>query len=443
MCDRRDLFCFICGLFTDSNHKISLAKNARVVTLYEEYFGKTFAGDQWYIPQVCCTTCYTELRLWKTKPHNSRSLPFTEPVAWLPQRIHRQTNCYFCLTNTAGYHFNIRNTIKYADVDSVIKVVMREKDDDIPKPLGGLSPDLSEAAPSTSYAETESVFLPPPGFRGERHFVSQEEFRDLVRDLELSKRQIELLGSRMQQWDFLEDNVTITFARSEPTNTFKPLYTVHTEEDNLVYCNDVNALFQQLDHNHNPKEWRLFIDGSTKSDMKISPTNNVISLTYFQSAGLKAVLLHNENSFPSVPLAYATDVKESYDSMSKIINALKYNTHRWKIVADFKVLTILNGMQGGNTKYPCFLCEWDSRAYSEHYVQKEWVRRVTFKVGEKNVLNIPLVDPSDIILPPLHIKLGLIKQFVKALDKKGKTFTYLRNIFPKLTDAKVKEGKMF
>lgn len=45
-------------------------------------------------------------------------------------------------------------------------------------------------------------------------------------------------------------------------------------------------------------------------------------------------------------------------------------------------------------------------------------------------------------MPPLHIKLGLIKQFVKALNKKnvGKCFQSLLKIFPSLFDAKIKEG---
>lgn len=140
-------------------------------------------------------------------------------------------------------------------------------------------------------------------------------------------------------------------------------------------------------------------------------------------------------------MAYCTDVKESYDVMSRILVKIDYNAHRWKIVSDFKVLAFLNGMQGGYTKYPCFLCEWDSRAHAEHYVRKDWPVRQEFKVGQKNVLNVPLVDPADIILPPLHIKLGLIKQFVKALDKNGSTFEFLRNCFPRLSQAKIKEGK--
>lgn len=42
--------------------------------------------------------------------------------------------------------------------------------------------------------------------------------------------------------------------------------------------------------------------------------------------------------------------------------------------------------------------------------------------------------------PPLHIKLGLMKQFVKALPKDGDCFKYLVNKFPALSEAKLKEG---
>lgn len=126
--------------------------------------------------------------------------------------------------------------------------------------------------------------------------------------------------------------------------------------------------------------------------------------------------------------------------MKTILNAIRYNDFNWKIVSDFKVLTILSGMQGGFTKYPCYLCEWDSRDRKNHYVQKEWPCR-THSLGKRNVINEQLVDVSQIILPPLHIKLGLMKQFVKALDKTGSTFLYLKEQFPKLSEAKIKEGR--
>ena len=98
------------------------------------------------------------------------------------------------------------------------------------------------------------------------------------------------------------------------------------------------------------------------------------------------------------------------------------------------------GMQGGFKKYPCYLCLWDSRDIKAHYQKQVWPKREEFVVGEKNVKNIPLINQKKILLPPLHIKLGLIKQSVKALDKDGAAFKYLQNLFSKLSEAKVKGG---
>jgi hypothetical protein len=42
--------------------------------------------------------------------------------------------------------------------------------------------------------------------------------------------------------------------------------------------------------------------------------------------------------------------------------------------------------------------------------------------------------------PTLHIKLGLVKQFIIALDFEGETLQELRLMFPKLSEAKVKAG---
>ena len=51
-----------------------------------------------------------------------------------------------------------------------------------------------------------------------------------------------------------------------------------------------------------------------------------------------------------------------------------------------------------------------------------------------------LVDKSKICLPPLHIKLGLIKISVKGVDKGSEGFDYLRQTFPKISEAKMKDG---
>jgi len=97
-------------------------------------------------------------------------------------------------------------------------------------------------------------------------------------------------------------------------------------------------------------------------------------------------------------------------------------------------------MQIGYTKYCCFLCEWDSRDKKDHYVNKLWSKRASLTPGEKNVLNPPLVLPEKIYPPPLHIKLGLMKNVLKSMDKTGCGFEYMRNKFPNVCDAKIKEG---
>ena len=44
------------------------------------------------------------------------------------------------------------------------------------------------------------------------------------------------------------------------------------------------------------------------------------------------------------------------------------------------------------------------------------------------------------MLPTLHIKLGLAKQFVKALKSDNEAFKHVQAMFPKLSEAKVKVG---
>ena len=52
---------------------------------------------------------------------------------------------------------------------------------------------------------------------------------------------------------------------------------------------------------------------------------------------------------------------------------------------------------------------------------------------------LQLVERERIILPPLHVKLGLMKQFVKALDKSGGC-SITCGFFPELSLEKRKRG---
>ena len=70
-------------------------------------------------------------------------------------------------------------------------------------------------------------------------------------------------------------------------------------ENGVWYCSDIPGLFKQFGFEHDPAEWRLLIDSSKSSQ--------------------KAVLLHNGNKKPSIPLVYADDLKETYMSMETIL----------------------------------------------------------------------------------------------------------------------------
>ena len=108
--------------------------------------------------------------------------------------------------------------------------------------------------------------------------------------------------------------------------------------------------------------------------------------------------------------------------------------------ADLKVVALLRGLQLGYTKYSFFLCIWNSRAGNKHYIAKTWPQRIEEEDGQHNVVALPLVPQNKIILPPLHIKLGLFKQFVTGLRKDSAAIEFLHKFFPKMSDAEIKEG---
>ena len=57
-----------------------------------------------------------------------------------------------------------------------------------------------------------------------------------------------------------------------------------------------------------------------------------------------------------------------------------------------------------------------------------------------NMENQPLMERSKISLPSKHLKLGLKKNCVKAVYQEEAAFTYLLETFPRLREAKLKEG---
>ena len=83
-----------------------------------------------------------------------------------------------------------------------------------------------------------------------------------------------------------------------------------------------------------------------------------------------------------------------------------------------------NSLASPSTQVFC-ACMWDSRKRAQHYTKKYWYLREEFvPCKERNVINDLLVDRARILFPPPPIKLSLIKQFAKALDKNDDCFTF-------------------
>ena len=91
----------------------------------------------------------------------------------------------------------------------------------------------------------------------------------------------------------------------------------------------------------------------------------------------------------------------------------------------------------------CFLCLWNSREDRSHYAVKVWPTRQSPQIGRHNVhyQQQALVRFANVFLPPLHIKLGLMKNFVKAMDQEGDGFKFFKDFFgAHKSDAKLKAG---
>ena len=135
-----------------------------------------------------------------------------------------------------------------------------------------------------------------------------------MRDLHLSKEKAEILGSRLQQWNLLEPGTTISSFRSRNQN----LAGYCESAEDICYCKDIGGLMSELGCEHNPADWRLFIESSKTS--------------------LKVVSLHNGSIKPSIPVGYSIHRKETYNTMKILLDLLEHPKYTWKICSELKVV---------------------------------------------------------------------------------------------------------
>lgn len=253
--------------------------------------------------------------------------------------INHETSCYICQTKVV-YSKNTEENVRYAVGSSAQLPVLHS--DGIPIPACSNQDDRMEDTCDDDDSTTKPLLENPanqhdvdPSYipdSNHPHLLSQGDLNDLQRDLCLTKQMSELLASRLQQWKLLECNVTVTSTRNR-SEQFANFFDVC---EKICYCTDIPGLFAEMKQPFIAQEWRLFIDGSKTS--------------------IKAVLLHNGNEKPSIPIAFAIGMKEEFSTMKSILQLIGYDRLKFKIVADLKVIAILMGLQSGYTKYCCYLC---------------------------------------------------------------------------------------
>ncbi|XP_031637078.1 uncharacterized protein LOC116349672 [Contarinia nasturtii] len=345
-------------------------------------------------------------------------------MEWSDPGTHRQENCYVCANDMYGINRIKAKKWIYQGVASAM--VPTPHDDEHPVPQHPTQIDFSTASvsylpPSEPTDPADPDYVQPPAFCFPS-LISQEHLDRIVRKLHLSQNNAMTLASELRSVHVLAPGVKVTEYRhrQEP---FLPYYTL-SEDGTYTFCHDIVGLMNAIGVKYKKEKWRIFIDSSKRS--------------------LKAVLLYENSTIKPVPIFYGVGTKETDDSMEMIINSVNYNEHMWRVNCDFKVLALLTGLNKAYCKYCCPFCKWDSRwKGGNHYDKKNWpLRTERGRVGYYSIVRKPIIERSKVMIPNLHIKLGIVKSFIKTLVATNITaFNHLKdNVFPKLTVGKITEG---
>ena len=300
-------------------------------------------------------------------------MPFAIQRIW---REHQNdtNDCYFCMVDISRFRkTKNRHDIAYPFIPSLIAPVPHNSELPVPKPQCHKASEDLALSEDIEEDSDDNFNISQTYMSAESHFSSQKEVDDLVRDLVLTKLNAKLLISRLKEWNLLDLSCRCSSSRKWHEQFSKYFSMVGS----LCFCSIVDKLFEELGIVHDTKEWRLFIDSSSRS--------------------LKCVLLHNGNHYPSIPIGHSVQMKEDHNNVKFVLENINYTRYNWPLCGDFKMIGFLKKLQGGYTKYSCFLCLWESRAVTEHYSRKKWLERRFFVPGTQNVKHDSLVDSEKIL----------------------------------------------
>jgi len=113
------------------------------------------------------------------------------------------SDCYFCLTSVTGVTAKSNHTVPYPDLPSAMRPAPHSAELPVPKPPPNMTLSDSESSDEDVGQANNNNMDFDPTFAGayssnEPHLMTDGDLNDIVRNLNLSKKQAELLGSRLK-----------------------------------------------------------------------------------------------------------------------------------------------------------------------------------------------------------------------------------------------------
>ena len=212
------------------------------------YFGvKLGDQDKNWAPHQVCRTCVENLRQWTKQKR--QTIGFAVFMVWREQANHAD-NCYFCMTNVAGFSSKSKGNIKYPHLPSAIRPIPHSAE--LSPPLFTSLPEVVDEPESSTTEESslEDNCYEPLADYTSPILITQAFLNDLVRDLNLPKKSAELLESRLQHNNLLAPNTIYSWYRRRE----KALVQYFSMEETFVYCHNVAGLLQAMGCAYDPTE---------------------------------------------------------------------------------------------------------------------------------------------------------------------------------------------
>ena len=225
-----EAFCYICGEVTFKSRRRSFTPLFK--KFCDHYFGcKVGDLNKSWAPHFYCVTCARLLAAWAK---DSRSMPFAIPMVWREPTDH-VSDCCFCQTSITGVTANSKHTVQYPNLPSAMSPVHESAELPVPNPRTNMTLSDGESS-DEDVGQANNNMDCDPTITGacsssEPHLLTQGGLNDIVRDLNLSKKQAEPLGSRLKGWNLLRQDTMMCFYRGRYVE-FKDFF---CQEDGVVF----------------------------------------------------------------------------------------------------------------------------------------------------------------------------------------------------------------